>query len=57
MLWRDDKYPYCMIRLCRGLAINGDVARNPMRWYGHPPRYGVMINSHDAHNLYDVVWR
>ena len=26
----------------------------PWEWYDHPPRYDVMINGHDAHNLYCV---
>ena len=44
-LWRDDKYPYCVIRLCRGLAMNGYAVRNLTGWYGYTPCCGVMINA------------
>ena len=54
MLWRDDKYLYCVIRLCRGLAINGYAVRNPTLWYGHTPCCGVVINGHEAHN--PMLW-
>ena len=54
MAWRDDKYPYCVIRLCHSLAINCDVVRNPMLWYGHTPRYGAVINDHAARN--PMLW-
>ena len=44
-LWRDDKWPCCAQPLCRGLAMNVHVVRNPMFWYGHAPRYGAVING------------
>ena len=54
ILWCDDKYPYCVIRLCRGLAMNGDAALNPTLWYGHTPCYGAVINDHAARN--PMLW-
>ena len=48
-LWRDDKYPCCLPSLCRGVAMNGDVARNPTWRCGHTPYYGVLINGHVLH--------
>ena len=30
--------------------MNGYAVRNPTLWHGHTPRYGVMINSHDAYH-------
>ena len=46
-----------MIRLCRGVVINGYAARNPTLWYGHTPHYGMVVNSHDAYHLYGMAWQ
>ena len=54
-LWRDDKWLCCAQPLWRGLAMNVHVVRNPTLWHGHTPRYGMVINSHDAHYLYAML--
>ena len=38
------------LSLWRGVVMNSHVKRDPMGWYGHTPRYGVMINGHDAYH-------
>ena len=43
------------LSLCRGLAMNVHVVRNPTFWYGHTPYYGVMINTISC--IIPALWR